>query len=405
MQLTFKANLNNGRHGWLRLTPAYSWQLVKHLIDNTEIRNEGTVILDPFCGSGTTALLCAQHGIRCDAVDINPFLVWLANVKCALYREQDIQLAESLSDSLLEAAPRDNHSCWAPPIRDIHKWWTPQTLEALSWLFENLQTVEEEPARNLLKVAFCQVIIETALVSFGHQSLSFRKLPMQPIHASVTQQTRQYVINLFRQHVKTITLSARQHVYQTARIIRGDARYLSQILPLKRYTMVITSPPYPNRMSYIRELRPYMYWLGFLKDSRQAGEMDWESIGGTWGRATSMLMKWKPNPSLAIPWPGFKQIVSRIRARSELLARYLEKYFEDVLLHLESILAVTKPGARVFYVVGNSKFYDTLVPVEQIYAQLLAEVGFTNVSVHVLRKRSSKRELYEYLVCANKAES
>ena len=27
-------------------------------------------------------------------------------------------------------------------------------------------------------------------------------------------------------------------------------------------------------MSYIRELRPYMYWLGYLTDARQAGQMD-----------------------------------------------------------------------------------------------------------------------------------
>ncbi|WP_322490103.1 hypothetical protein [Chloroflexus sp.] len=39
-------------------------------------------------------------------------------------------------------------------------------------------------------------------------------------------------------------------------------------------SLVITSPPYPNRMSYIRELRPYMYWLGYLNNGRDAGELD-----------------------------------------------------------------------------------------------------------------------------------
>lgn len=42
-----------------------------------------------------------------------------------------------------------------------------------------------------------------------------------------------------------------------------------------------TSPHYPNRISYIRELRPYMYWMKFLGEAREAGEMDWKAIGGT----------------------------------------------------------------------------------------------------------------------------
>jgi hypothetical protein len=54
-------------------------------------------------------------------------------------------------------------------------------------------------------------------------------------------------------------------------------------------------------------------------------------------------------------------------------------------------------------VVGNSKFYDTLVPVQDIYAHLLASVGFTESHVEVLRKRNSKKELAEYVVCAKKA--
>lgn len=58
------------------------------------------------------------------------------------------------------------------------------------------------------------------------------------------------------------------------------------------FDTVITSPPYPNRISYIRELRPYMYWLDFLSSSEQASVMDWNTIGGTWGSATSRLSTW-----------------------------------------------------------------------------------------------------------------
>jgi hypothetical protein len=56
----------------------------------------------------------------------------------------------------------------------------------------------------------------------------------------------------------------------------------------------------------------------------------------------------------------------------------------------------------VFYIVGNSKFYDALVPVEAIYASLLKHHGFSDVEIEVLRKRNSKKELLEFIVSGKK---
>jgi hypothetical protein len=44
-QYTFKYNQNLGRHGWLRLTPAYSVELVHNLLTESNIKQN---ILDPF---------------------------------------------------------------------------------------------------------------------------------------------------------------------------------------------------------------------------------------------------------------------------------------------------------------------------------------------------------------------
>lgn len=137
-----------------------------------------------------------------------------------------------------------------------------------------------------------------------------------------------------------------------------------------------------------------MYWLGYLETARQAGEMDWQSIGGTWGIATSRLNEWKPNGT-QLSYQGFDGMIDDIALHSPLLARYVHKYFLDIYTHLKSLRQVVQPGGRVFYVVGNSKFYETLVPVEAIYADLLREHGFVDIQIEVLRKRNSKKELLE----------
>jgi hypothetical protein len=199
-----------------------------------------------------------------------------------------------------------------------------------------------------------------------------------------------------------IAESARAPIARVPEVVHCDARNLTEDLRTTAYACVITSPPYPNRMSYIRELRPYMYWLGYLHDRRDAGELDWRAIGGTWGAATSNVGKWEPNGHALVPYDGFAAILSAIAERSPLLAKYVHKYFCDMVAHIAQLFAVVSPGGSVHYIVGNSKFYDVMVPVEQIYAALFASAGFTGVDIRVIRKRTSKKELYEYVVAARK---
>ncbi len=155
-------------------------------------------------------------------------------------------------------------------------------------------------------------------------------------------------------------------------------------------------------MSYIRELRPYMYWLGYLSAAREAGELDWQAIGGTWGIATSNVSKWLPIPEKPVPYAGFTDILQGIARHSDVLSRYVHKYFYDMIDHVNELLIVTRSGGSIHYIVGNSKFYDVLLPVEEIFAALFAASGFTNISVTPIRKRTSKKELYEYIISATK---
>jgi hypothetical protein len=315
-RLTFKANRERGRHGWLRLTPAYSVQLVEELVADC---TKEDVILDPFCGTGTTALTCGQQGIRCDTVDINPFLVWLAEAKCALYAGEEREAANGVLAEALAGLDVRNAGCWVPAIKDIEKWWSAEVLGCLAQVFEHMgRAALSERAGDLLRVIFCRACIELARVSFGHQSLSFRKdvAPALLFDRPVEEKVRA----VFRGVAAEVLRSAGEPVREgCASAVLGDARRLEDILPGASYTKVITSPPYPNRMSYIRELRPYMYWLGYLSSGRQAGELDWQAIGGTWGVATSNLTTWEANPAYALPGEDYAVLIARVAGRSKVL--------------------------------------------------------------------------------------
>ncbi|HXP55060.1 MAG TPA: hypothetical protein VN847_08895 [Streptosporangiaceae bacterium] len=409
--LTHRANTGVGRHGWLRLTPAYSVRLVR---ERTAHLPPGAIVTDPFSGSGTTALAAAEHGGAGQAVDVNPFLVWLGNAKAASYPAAVLDEARSLLAGLADQAARDSSDAaglWAPNLHNIDRWWSPGSLAGLKALRHRLDQAETRglpgPARDLLSVAFCRTAIGVSNASFNHQSMSFAAG-----RGAVPdgEPGSEHVIGRFRAEAAEILACAATGLPGSGRVVLGDARDLGAA-GLPRCDLLLTSPPYVNRMSYIRELRPYMYWLRFLDQASDAGELDWTAIGGTWGIATSRLHDWSANrPPLASPVAAIEgelRAVTALIARDggkhgPLLATYVTKYFHDMAAHFTAAFEHVRSGGTASYIVGNSTFYRHVVPAERWYAALLTAAGFTGVRTTVIRKRNSNLALYEYEVSAQR---
>jgi hypothetical protein len=396
---TFKYNRNLQRHGWLRLTPAYSVKLVHELVEEilTKPREE-LFLLDPFSGTATTGVVAAQMGISSHLFDINPFLIWLGNIKCANYSVEEISYLRQVGSRVIAGYKQylgeDN---WAPEIHNIERWWSKHTLQILTAIrhaiVEELGEVGESVAGSLIWLGFCRLAIDTSAAAFNHVSMSF--------HQTTASHAWQTIDILFTDILNTILTSASYPLPGSATVFQKDSRTLKD--GLFKYTDVITSPPYPNRISYIRELRPYMYWTGFLKKAQEAGELDWQAIGGTWGIATSRLKEWQPEVS-ELP-EGVIDVCHQIENSEEknalLMSRYVHKYFHDMHLHLDSLRHVLEPGARLQYIVGNSSFYGINVETQQLLADLMTYQGYRNVTYQAFRKRNSKKELLEYCVAAS----
>jgi hypothetical protein len=394
-RFTFHGNVRDTRYGWLRLTPAYSVHLVRELLE-TRARPE-LPVLDPFCGTGTTLLTCAERGIACATLDVNPFLVWLARAKTAKYSAGTLVQAEALLAVMSRAAMGKGNPPWLPALFQIEKWWARPTLHALGRAFAVLHdSAAPRPAQDLVKLAFCRSLITTANVSFGHQSMSFAAADRASPGAA--QRVAQALSDAFT----PIAGAARIALPSSPRrVLLGDAREVAHATKKPaEFGTVITSPPYVNRMSYVRELRPYMYWLGHLEQASDAGDLDWQAIGGTWGSATSRVAAWRSDEPSSLP--GLSALTRGIAQRSDVLGRYVAKYFHDMQQHARSLSRVVARGGQVHYVVGNSKFFDVLVPAERLFAEIFERSGFRDASVTTLRKRTSKRELYEFLVSATK---
>jgi hypothetical protein len=361
--------------------------------------------LDPFSGTGTTALCAAYAGLRGTGLEINPFLVWFSSVKFRQFSPAVIENTRHLGVVATTASScPDGPVVEEPPIHNISRWWNAVDLRFLCRLKACILNTSEGASdeRDLLLIAFCRTAIKLSNAAFNHQSMSFKKTDGAPTLFEMARDNG----DVFRRELAVVLEGAADNPQLQPTVVTGDARQPSRFLA-EKYDMVITSPPYPNRISYIRELRPYMYWLGFLTNGRDAGEHDWQAIGGTWGIATSRLSDWQPSGRAFIP-PSLKKSLAGIsdpgNSNGKLLANYVAKYFEDMWQHISDVVTVLHDGAKVHYVVGNSTFYGTLLPVEEIFKTMLQEAGFHEVETIRIRKRNSKAELYEFDVTGRKPQ-
>jgi len=391
---TFKYNAQFGRHGWLRLTPAYSVKLVRELIKSN--CNGNSVILDPFSGTATTGVVAAEMGLKSILFDINPFLIWLGNTKCHSFSIAELDSLESEFKECISNVVV-SESFWNPPIHNIERWWHPETLILLSSIRHILVKHFEEPGvnfcHNLIWIAFSRLIIETSSAAFNHVSMSFKENSVNYGHSQI--------VLIFEAIVTYVISSARNSVVGKSQVFKGDSRDLSAYGEVL-FDTVITSPPYPNRISYIRELRPYMYWAKFLHSGTDAGILDWEAIGGTWGTATSNLKEWKPfNKNLpSMLYEICEKIALSGDKNSMLMSLYVHKYFDDMYSHLDNMKPILKSKAKLNYIVGNSSFYGHFVDTEKILSGIFSDLGYINIDVDTIRRRNTKRGLLEFNVKA-----
>jgi len=391
---TFKYNIHFGRHGWLRLTPAYSVKLVREII--AEDCKKDDTILDPFSGTATTGLVASEMGFSSVLYEINPFLIWFGNVKCQNFSTYELALLQQRFDKCLEMIEISTDN-WLPPIYNIERWWHTDTLCVLASIRQRLVEAFGEPDgnhyHNLVWVAFSRLIIETSSAAFNHISMSFKE--------NAKQFGFSQIISLFKIIFHYIINSSKAQLLGSSEVLHQNSKNL---IPEKEraFNAVITSPPYPNRISYIRELRPYMYWIKFLTNGSDAGQLDWEAIGGTWGTATSNLKKWQP-VNLNLPERLF-EVCKRIKAsedkNSEIMSLYVHKYFDDMHSHLSSLCKSLNCNAKINYIVGNSSFYDIFVDTEKILSDSMQIIGYKKIKIQNIRRRNTKKGLLEFNVKA-----
>jgi hypothetical protein len=219
----------------------------------------GDLILDPFVGSGVVALesLILNRGITC--CDINPYAITLTKAK--LNAPPTLEEALARVGQYLSYMKRTSHlACLDPVPSWVKQFFYPETLQEIITLAGLLRTNEEH------------FLLACLLGILHHQRPGFLSFPAS--HLVPYLRTQKFPEETYPELYAYRDVGPRlenkiRRIYRrfpkidhhlSKECIQCDAASLN--LPAESVDAIITSPPYMNALSYGRDNRLRLWFLG-----------------------------------------------------------------------------------------------------------------------------------------------
>ncbi|HEV7572881.1 MAG TPA: DNA methyltransferase, partial [Thermoanaerobaculia bacterium] len=247
---TFKAGVAERIHRWFRLTPSFGPDLVEEMLTALNATDADTV-LDPFCGAATTVIECQLNGIRSVGIEINPLLQFVGATSLN-WSINPCALTEDLPRlGILYGEGRQKDTFEVPQIHDPYRWWRRDVLHELLALRESIKLLSLPEHRAFFQLALAGVLVpDLTNVTLGRLQLHF--IDRTDHHIDVWK--------TFESHAKIMVhdLDGVRDLQRDvlSEVVAGDSTSSDTYKPIPAITKVVTSPPYPNRYSYVWNTRP-----------------------------------------------------------------------------------------------------------------------------------------------------
>jgi DNA modification methylase len=347
-----------GIHGLHWYPGAFIPQIANNLI--RLLTSQGEIILDPFCGCGTTLVEAMKLGRIAVGTDCNPLSVMISKVKCFDYSTESLRQKLSFICERSAGQLLDNQKHDIPTNYEVlKKWFSQNTLTYLLSIWDNINQYTEKEEK-----VFFQVCLSHVLKSSSSQEKHWGWVADNVTPKKLKEKD---ILKMFACHCEEMTLALEKVHYQVKdeadkqlSIAHKSGAFIHDcrkpIECVKEVDAVITSPPYPSVIDYTKAHRLSYYLFGWNLDNDKHTE-----IGARWKRTRK---------------------------------RQLDQYVEDILSSFENINRILKTGGLIGMVIDATKRKRSVLS-ESSYVdipQLLAEhFRYENLSGYIKRNYSDQR--------------
>ncbi|NJN21721.1 MAG: site-specific DNA-methyltransferase [Leptolyngbya sp. RL_3_1] len=377
-------------HDWYRFVLSYPPHLVRDYIEKFGLGGDA-VLLDPFCGTGTTLVEAKQQGIAAVGVEATPMSHFASSTKVQWSVDRDL-LAAMQTRVLTRAVERVEQ---APQLGftpeqmaiTLKNAISPQPLHRCLVLKQAITAEPDGPERNVLNLALATVAVQDASnLKFGPE-VGIRRRKRDTVDVLAAWQTKV-------EQMRADLVLAQDRALVATHCHRGDARQISALLAPQSIDAVITSPPYPNEKDYTRTTRLESVLLGFLNHKQDLRHFKQELIRSN----TRNVYKVDDDDRLLVHDSPITQLAQAIEAKrialnktsgfERLYHRVTSLYFGGMKRHLAQLQPALKPGAQLAYVVGDqASFFQVMIRTGALLAEVATEVGYEVEGIDLFRTR------------------
>ncbi|SFH01584.1 hypothetical protein SAMN05518865_13022 [Duganella sp. CF458] len=346
--------------------------------------------LDPFSGSGTTAITARMLGLSSSVVEVNPFLADLVEAKLTpLNHNQFLSSYRSLIKNLRISGADRVAIAGMPPtlsepgVNDRYVF-SEDVYSTIRALVRHSQKLDISAAR-LIKVLLGSVLVECSNVTINGKGRRYRK----------NWQERQCSKQDLLENLEKVVLVAAADLERFSdlpkghhSVLRGDAR--SALSAVNSADVAIFSPPYPNSFDYTDVYNLELWMLGYLQSAPENRVLRTNTL------RSHVQTKWNSTPRKAISKELTNVLEALQNKRDELwnanIPEMVGFYFDDLVTIFEQLGRILPMGHHAVVAIGDSQYANVHIDVSEILRETVSAAGFRLTQSDAIRSMRSSSQ-------------
>lgn len=347
-------------------------------------RGNNFVVIDPFCGSGTTLVESSLMSKFSIGIDINPFCRLLSKVKTTPFNSSQFKESELLFDKIVNALKCGKlfPNVDAPGLPNINHWFEEETIKDLALIRNCIaEYVNEGGSRDIadfFKVCLACIVKKVSLADEqSPKPYVSRRFPKKP--KSVLDE----FVHAYMESIRSLKeFSSRVKESYSYVPPEGDARKLftqsiesfMEERSLDGVDLMITSPPYINAYDLVRTFKLELFWLDLIT-AKEVKSLKERHIG-TEEIPHVLYKNGKP------PRTGHRdldELLEKIYEVDKKRAFVVWKFFVDMEMNLKQAFDLLLPGGHYVIVIGDSVIRGNKICTSKILSSIGCKIGFKEV--------------------------